>query len=60
MLSKFGRRLAGGMRVTRTALMASAMGARFSSKKLGIGDALSVLEEKISQISQLVMVFDAE
>lgn len=31
----------------------SQVGAMFSSKKLGIGDALTVLEEKISQISQL-------
>jgi hypothetical protein len=35
--------------------MTSTLGAHFGSKKLGIGDALSVLEEKISKISQLVV-----
>lgn len=39
--------------MSRVGLFAPNLGASFSSKKLGIGDALSVLEEKISQISQL-------
>lgn len=33
--------------------MGAALGARFGNQRLGIGDALSVLEEKISKISQL-------
>jgi F-type H+-transporting ATPase subunit alpha len=53
MLSKFGRRLAGSVKVSRTGMMGAALSARFSNQRLGIGDALSVLEEKISKISQL-------
>ena len=54
MLSRFSRRVVGGMRLPKTSIAAPMVGASFSSKKLGIGDALSVLEEKISKISQLV------
>lgn len=60
MLSKFGRRLAGNMKLSRTTMMGAALGARFGSQRLGIGDALSVLEEKISKISQLVHFYDSE
>jgi hypothetical protein len=54
MLSKLGRRLASGVRVPKTSLLAPVLGAKFSTKKLGIGDALTVLEEKISKVSQIV------
>lgn len=54
MLSKFGRRLASNVKLSRTTMMGAALGARFGNQRLGIGDALSVLEEKISKISQLV------
>lgn len=60
MLAKFGRRLVGKTRIPKTSFLAPAMGAQFSSKKLGIGDALSVLEDKISNISQLVDQFYPE
>lgn len=48
MISRLSRSL-----VARPIGVHNQVGAMFSSKKLGIGDALTVLEEKISQISQL-------